>query len=168
MRLVLFRHGPAEPRNPRRWPDDSTRPLTKEGVAETRKAAHGLASLDLPWNRVIASDAERARRTGELVRRALKIDQPLDHWEELRPGEPAAPILGRIRRLKLGSKVPVLVGHEPTLGELVGLALWGEAISAVHLSKAGAALVEFSESSVPGGGTLEWLLTRRQLTGLGR
>ena len=62
----------------------------------------------------------------------------------------------------------LFVGHEPTLGEAVALGLTGEAVTLVRLSRAGAAALEFSGAVVPGGATLGWLLTRKQLMALAK
>ena len=162
MELILFRHGPAEERDPRRWPDDDERPLTRAGVGETRDAARGLARLHTGIDRVITSPAARARVTAEIVRQELGVKNPLQLWAELAPDSDAAPILDRLaRESSLGT--PVLVGHEPTLGELASYAMTGDALSLVRLSRAGAVALEFERHVVPGGARIDWLLTRRQL-----
>jgi phosphohistidine phosphatase SixA len=105
----------------------------------------------------------RARHTAELLARALDRARAPTDWEELRPGTPAVSILARLNREKARAKEVVVVGHEPTLGELVGLSLTGDAVSVVRLAKAGAAAIEFDRAAVPSGGRLAWLLTRKQL-----
>lgn len=57
----------------------------------------------------------------------------------------------------------MLVGHNPTLSELVGLALVGEEIVLAQITRGGAACLEFPEALRPTGGRLLWLVTRRQL-----
>ena len=37
MRVILFRHGPAEVRDPSRWPEDTERPLTRRGEKRSRR-----------------------------------------------------------------------------------------------------------------------------------
>jgi phosphohistidine phosphatase len=59
------------------------------------------------------------------------------------------------------------VGHEPHLGLLIGYLLTGKSTSFVDLKKGGAALVELNDTPKPGGGTLQWLLTNRELRRLG-
>ena len=167
MDLYLFRHGPAEERDPRRWSDDAKRPLSRSGVAETKSAAQGLAALEPKVERVITSPALRAHRTAELVRDALKVPSPLVTWPELAPDESASGVLARVSREVGQARALILVGHEPTLGEIVGLALAGEATSVARLSRGGVAALEFPRSVAPSAGRLEWLLTRRQLARLG-
>ena len=163
LRLFVFRHGPAEEADPHRWPDDSGRPLTPEGVRETRRAARSFAKLAGPVGRIATSPLVRARTTADLLSTAWPKAPRLEVWGELASGELAAPILERVGRTDGRRGDLVLVGHEPTLGEFVGLAVTGEAVPVCRLSKAGAALLEFPKRVVPGGASISWILTRKQL-----
>lgn len=163
IRVIAVRHGPAEVRDPARWPDDDLRPLTRKGETETRRAARGLANVVRSADRLATSSADRALRTAELIRRELERAPSPETWEELAPGNMATPIFDRIRRSARPRETVVLVGHEPTLAEFVGEALTGEGLSVVHLTKGGAVCLEFSSSVRPGAGRLVWLLTRKQL-----
>ncbi len=168
MLVYLVRHGPSENRDPVRWPVDDDRPLSRIGVKETQGAARGLSRLSLEVSRVTTSPAERARATAAIVRDALKVRAPLEEWPELAPESPTEPILGRLAREGGRAEGIVLVGHEPTLSELIGLALTGEALSLVHFARAGAAALAFDAAVAPGAGRLEWLIPRRPLSRLGR
>jgi phosphohistidine phosphatase len=162
--VVLMRHGPAATRDPLRWPDDRLRPLTREGRKQTAAAAQALRRLKLQSHLVISSPARRARTTAEIVREALHIRPPLRLWDELAPDEAPEPVLKRIAHLGSPAGTAILVGHEPQLGELLGLSLVGEAISVTRFAKGGAGLVHFPGAIVPGSAQLEWLATRSQLT----
>jgi phosphohistidine phosphatase len=163
IRVIAVRHGPAEVRDPARWPDDDLRPLTRKGEAETRRAARGLASVVRSADHLATSSADRAIRTAELIRQELAKAPAPETWEELAPGTLATPIFDRIRRSARPRETVVLVGHEPTLAEFVGEALTGEGVPVVHLTKGGAVCLEFPISVRPGSGRLVWLLTRKQL-----
>jgi len=164
VRVVVVRHGPAEDRNPVRWPDDDRRPLTPKGIAQTRRAAKGLARLVPPADRIATSAATRAVSTAELVQRGLGDSPRMEEWAELGAGRLAGPIFDRLRRsVRTGQEI-VLVGHDPTLAEFVGMALSGDGVPVVRLAKGGAACLEFPASVGPGSGRLVWLLTRRQLS----
>lgn len=167
MELLVFRHGPAEERDPRRWPDDDLRPLTPEGARESRLAARGVRRAGFAAALLVTSPAERARATAEAAREAWGMRGPAEPWTELAPGQDAGPVLARVAREEAAAALAV-VGHEPTLGELVGLAITGDAVATVRLGRAGAALVSFPRSVAPGAGELRWLLTRKQLARLGR
>jgi len=163
LRVVVMRHGPAEARDPSRWPDDARRPLRAKGVTQTRRAARGLLRHLDRVDRLATSRAVRARRTAEIVRAELGRAPPLETWDELASGERAGPILARLAGAARPRETVVLVGHEPTLAEFVGLALVGEGISIVRLTKAGAVLLEFPAAVKPGAARLVWALTRKQL-----
>lgn len=166
MEIVIVRHGPAASRDPSRWPDDRRRPLTPEGRRATRRAARGLSTLRPDVERVVTSPALRAHGTAEIVREVLGIEAELEAWEELAPDGAPGPILERLARVPRRRGV-VVVGHEPTLGELLGLSVTGDAIPITRFSKAGAGQVTFPQEPRPGAAEIGWLLTRKQLERLG-
>jgi phosphohistidine phosphatase len=161
--LYIVRHGPAAERNPQRWADDDRRPLTPEGVRETRKAVRGFARLVGKVDRLFSSPAVRAHRTAELLLEELKDAPELELMDLLAPGSPAVGILGEMHQIARPRSRVVLVGHEPTLGELIGLAVTGEAVSIARLAKAGAAALEFPRAVLPSAARLTWLMSRKQL-----
>ena len=168
MDLYMFRHGPAEERDPVRWKDDAQRPLTEEGERETRRAAKGFWRIVGNVDRIVSSPAVRALRTAEILSETLGVPRKVSVHEPIAPEAPATAILERAREEGNGVRSILFVGHEPTLGEAVALGLTGEAITLVRLSRAGAAALEFSGAVVPGGATLSWLLTRKQLMALAK
>jgi phosphohistidine phosphatase len=168
MPLYLFRHGPAKERDPRRWPDDRDRPLTASGRAETRRAAEGFAALVPHLDRLVSSPAERARATAGILQTAHPGHPRIEYWEELQPGEPAIYPLEKLGRLSRPTLHVAIVGHEPALGEIAGLALSGDAVSVIRLSRAGAAAIEFPRRIAPGAGRLDWLLDRATLAKVAR
>ncbi len=164
IRVVVFRHGPAEVRDPGRWPDDDERPLTGKGRVQTRRAARGIARLLPSVDRIATSPADRAVTTAELLRQALRAEREVEPWEELGTGRLAEPIFARLARSVRAGETVALVGHDPTLTEFVGFAMVGEGVGLVRLGKGGAALLDFPARLVPGAGRLLWLLTRKQLS----
>jgi phosphohistidine phosphatase len=163
VRVVLVRHGPAERRDPARWPNDDRRPLTPKGRSQTRRAARGLARITSPVDRLVTSTADRAAKTAEIVAGALPLSPKMEMWPELAPGNLPDPIFDRLRRSVRPGQEVVLVGHEPTLAEFVGMALVGDGISVVRLTRGGAACLDFPGGVKPGAGRLVWLFTRKQL-----
>ena len=168
MEVFVFRHGPAENRDPIRWPNDDDRPLSRAGVEETREAARGFAAVEPDVRRIATSPAERARATAELLAKALELPRRVETWDVLAPDCPASPVLARVADEGKKADRLVLVGHEPILSELVGGAISGECVSVVHLARAGAAALRFEAKVAPGAGELSWLLTRRLLAALAR
>ena len=166
MDIVIVRHGPAADRDPSRWPDDQKRPLTSDGVRSTRRAAKGLATLRPTIDKVVTSPATRAFATAEIFREILEVEAELESWEELEPDGPPGPILERLQRLSRRRGI-LVVGHEPTLGELLGLSVTGESVPIARFSKAGAAQITFPREPRPGAAEIGWVLTRKQLERLG-
>jgi phosphohistidine phosphatase len=167
LRIVVLRHGPAETRDPARWPDDELRPLSRKGTDQTRRVARGLAGMVDRVTCLASSPAIRAIRTAELLGRALDPPRRPTPWPELDVGRPAASIFPRLRQEIRRDRTVVLVGHEPALAEFVGLALTGEVVALARLTKGGAACIEFARTVRPGSAHLQWLLTRRQLAAAG-
>ncbi len=166
-RLILLRHAVAAPRDPRRWPDDRDRPLSDEGAKEFSEAARGLSRLLAEEGEILTSPLRRARQTAALLHRAWKGSSSPRLYSPLNEtGESGALLLALGRRPWHGDRV--LVGHEPQLVGLVGLALSGEAIPVVDLSRGGAVALAFSGAPGPQRGTLLWGLHRKQLRLLGQ
>jgi phosphohistidine phosphatase len=154
--LFLLRHGIALPHGTPGLSDDE-RPLTSKGERRVRQVGRGLRRLDLPIDRIVTSPLPRARRTAEIVADALGMD---DRWEiddALRPECDAASIRDWLRgRSESGL---MLVGHNPSLTDLIGLLVGGDHHPApCTLRRAGVAAL----SSLPDGGmTLDWLARPR-------
>jgi phosphohistidine phosphatase len=111
--IILWRHAEAAPGDP-----DSARPLTDDGRAQAALVARWLAPR-LPRDlRLIASPARRAQETARALGRSFET------VEGLAPGSDATTML-RIAGWP-DAEVPVMVvGHQPTLGELASRLLDG-------------------------------------------
>ncbi len=169
MRLVLFRHGPAGDRDPVRWPDDRLRPLTDKGAARTRQVALALAGLERDLGHVFSSSLERAEQTAALLAEAAELETPTA-LDALEPGGSWRDAIAAIaERLEQGlldeSDTVALVGHEPELGKLAGVLLFG-APQSLPLKKAGACAIDFDGAPEPGAGQLRWFLGPRVLRSL--
>lgn len=162
MYLYLVRHGPAAVRDPRRWHDDSGRPLSPDGARTTRAAARAFVREAGEITRIASSPARRALRTAEIWAHELPGKLEVEAWPELDMDQPAEGVLRRVSLTWPECEGGVLVGHAPGLADLVGLSLAGESLPVAHLTKAGACAIEFPRKIAPGAGRLEWLLTRRQ------
>lgn len=161
MRILLFRHGPAGTRDPLRWPDDRERPLTEKGRARTRRAGEGLAHLEPGISIVFTSPLRRCAETAQLLREAAGETATVRPNEALAPGGSWHDVLETLGGAP-GADTVVLVGHEPDLGKLAGVLLFG-APAAMPLRKAGACSIEFVAHPAPGKGRLRWFLPPRAL-----
>jgi phosphohistidine phosphatase len=157
MRIYLFRHGPAGSRDPSRWPDDSLRPLSARGFERTGVAARGLARLESHATAVLSSSLARAMQTAKLLQQALELAAPVETLEALEPGGSYRGVIQRLQEFKANDSV-FLVGHEPDLGKLAGVLLFGAPASTLPLKKAGACVVQFDGPLKPGAGRLHLFL----------
>ncbi len=165
MRIILFRHAPAEARDAERWPDDLARPLTSRGGTRARRAARGVLRLEPGVTRVWASPALRALDTAKCLASALEVASEVQTLPSLAPGGSWRETLRALGR-EPGDSVVALVGHDPELGKLAGVLLFG-APAAVPLKKAGACSIEV-DSPAAGAGRLRWLLSPAALRALAR
>src|SRR6266568_2602260 len=167
MDLLVVRHAVAKDKDAfaRTGRSDAERPLTKRGRREFRKGARGIARVAGRVKVLATSPYLRAEETAELLAPALGCE-PL-RLEPLEPGAPARALLSWLRRQRRTATVAI-VGHEPDLSQLVALLTTGGATDVVALEKGGACFVSFEGPVRPGGGTLRWLLTAKQLRSLAR
>ena len=115
MDLILWRHAEAEPGIP-----DLERALTSKGQKQARRMADWLGS-QLPDNcRILSSPALRTLQTAEALGRKFKIHP------ELAPGAEPEDIL-KAANWPAGKEAVLIVGHQPTLGQVAALLMTGEA-----------------------------------------
>jgi phosphohistidine phosphatase len=160
--LYLLRHGPAvEPGEPG-MPDDD-RPLTPKGEKRVKQVARGLLRLELEVDRILSSPLPRAQKTAEIVADVLGIRDRLEFADVLRAGSHAATI-----REWLGTRAEdriMIVGHNPSLSDLIGLLIAaGPGSAPFELRKAGIAALSGTILSPM---RLEWLVCPRIVRRLG-
>jgi len=114
MDLILWRHAEAEPGEP-----DLGRRLTAKGIQHAERVA-GWLDQHLPaTTRVLSSPADRAQQTARALKRKFRV------VPDLAPGVTPASVLAAAGWPD--AREPVLViGHQPTLGEVAALLLSGE------------------------------------------
>src|SRR5262245_33974492 len=111
MDLILWRHAEAEEGIP-----DSARKLTKKGEKQAEKVAEWLRErIDEPV-RILTSPARRAEQTAQALSDKIEIR------DELAVGSSAARIL-RATGWPDAEGTVIVVGHQPTLGELAAFLL---------------------------------------------
>ncbi|HEY3460343.1 MAG TPA: histidine phosphatase family protein [Casimicrobiaceae bacterium] len=115
MDLVLWRHCEAAPGVP-----DDARPLTPRGVAQAKAMATWLAQR-LPRNcRILVSPALRAQQT------ARAFGHDFETTADVGTATTAPALLTAVGWPDAGEDV-LVVGHQPTLGEVASLLLEGDA-----------------------------------------
>jgi phosphohistidine phosphatase len=99
--------------------DDHDRPLNKRGRSAAPKLGRLLLEADLTPDLVMPSTARRARETAELVAQAADYEGELVPTEDLYLAAPSV-YMEEIARLAEQVTLPLLIGHNPGIGELVG------------------------------------------------
>jgi len=115
--LILWRHAEAEPGEP-----DLGRRLTSKGLKQAERIAAWLEPRLPDTTRILVSPAARTQQT------ALALGRKFRTVDEVAPGASAASLLAAAGWPD--AREPVLVvGHQPTLGEVAARLLAGDEAS---------------------------------------
>lgn len=125
--LFLIRHGVAEDARPGQG--DATRALTEDGRRRMAEIARGLSCLGVAFDELVHSPLLRAVESAELLAE-LAVGGTRVEPDLAAPPGPA--LLAR-----LSAPRTALVGHEPFLGQLLGLLLLGRPTSQPFAFKKG-------------------------------
>lgn len=154
MRLIVIRHAKAKDRDPKAWPDDTRRPLTKAGRRDFARLAARLPSWLEPPKVVLSSGWVRAWDTAAILSNETGWpDAVREPALETEGGPAALTALLRLLRSRESQGSVAIVGHEPSLGELLSHLLGG---AMVELRKGAVAALEVDAQE--GRGTLHGLV----------
>ncbi|MDR4496037.1 MAG: histidine phosphatase family protein [Nitrospirales bacterium] len=161
MHCLLFRHGIAV--SPHDWDgSELSRPLTKEGIIKTQKAAEGLYHLRMRPTHILCSPLTRTQETAQIAKEILACKAKIQLCPELVFDQ--SPLLLFPILNQFGPTDSVLcVGHEPHLGQTAAFMISGKECPGLSLKKAGAVLISFAGEVKPGYGELEWWVPPAQL-----
>lgn len=159
MKLVVIRHAKAEDPNGDRWPDDSQRPLTEQGIERFSESARGLAKLVTP-EVLLTSPYVRAKQTALILNKIAGWPEPRES-----PMLASAAVAQQITEIAMESdRSLAIVGHEPTLSRLIASIATGSVSGSVRMKPGAAALLEIFRDALPElSGELIWL-TQPRLT----
>jgi phosphohistidine phosphatase len=161
MDCILFRHGIALDRQD--WDgQEALRPLTPEGKKKTRKALAGLRRIGVVPTHIFSSPLARALETAQLARQTFAMRGDILIRDALLPDAPPDELLAVLAALPEDACV-ICVGHEPHLGAVACVMLFGKTDGGLALKKAGSCSVSFDAKPRAGRGTLNWWLTPVQL-----
>lgn len=155
--LYLVRHAIAEDRG-EKWPDDSKRPLTSDGMSRMKKAARGLERLGVRIDLVLTSPLVRARQTAEILAAELDPHPPIVNVESLSPDGAPAAVAADLEKHARKNRI-ALVGHEPAIGELAARLIGSR--HAIEFKKGAVCRIDVETLPPSGPGDLRWLLTPR-------
>jgi phosphohistidine phosphatase len=160
--LYLVRHGVAAERG-ERWPDDTKRPLTSDGIKKMRRATAGLRELDVDAAIAYTSPLVRAVQTAEIVVAGLKPSPDMKELPALAPGGQPAKVAEALGSLKAPTGI-ILVGHEPDLGELAAWLISAKA--PLPFKKGGVCRIDLTGPASSRSGQLVWFATPKMLRAL--
>lgn len=156
MNIYLMRHGEAMERGF----DDSARPLTPHGKAQSKLAADTLNTLGVKLSEIITSPIHRARETAEIIRDELGVGQ-FTISEQMIPGSDHKKLLDMLQHDSSASVL--LVGHEPHLSTLVSILINGTSYSHIAIGKGSLLNIEGSVPLERGKCRLLWLFTQEEM-----
>ncbi|HEY7320947.1 MAG TPA: phosphohistidine phosphatase SixA [Candidatus Binatia bacterium] len=168
MNLYLLRHGIAVAADQSGEQSDGERPLTPKGIKRMRRAARGLSRLKIAFDAILTSPLVRARQTADIVAEALGLEAELKEISELTPESSVDRLLSGINRFH-NSKHLLIVGHNPLLSDAFAFFAAGKKDMAldIELKKGGLCCIEVDGLPPSAPGTIQWLLTPKQLRLLG-
>ena len=116
MQLILWRHAEAHPGAP-----DIERELTAHGIEQAQRIAHWLAPRLPDDVRILVSPARRTQQTVAPLKARFKT------VEAIGPGAGAASVLAAAG-IPREERTTLIVGHQPTLGEVAAWLMTGKAL----------------------------------------
>jgi phosphohistidine phosphatase len=160
MRLYIIRHAEAGQHDESKWPDDSQRPVTKDGQKRFEKLARVLIDAGMQPTVIATSPYVRCRQTAEALSEVLGGKTPYVEREELQPSSD----LDSIIRWSNEQHAHDLawVGHAPDVEHMTA-ALIGSAGAGLHFSKGAVAEIEFSGKILRAHGQLRYLVSPKTL-----
>ncbi len=168
MNLYFMRHGIAVERaDSRHRSDDRSRQLTPKGIKRINKAAKGLVTLSLSFNRILTSPFERARETAKIVAQTLRSEDSLEEIQQLCPDQSVEDLLSSLSAYAADKEI-LVIGHEPLLSSTMSFLLSATGGAEIRLKKGGLCCLEIDGVPPKKRAVLQWALTPKQLRLLAR
>jgi len=155
MDLYIVRHAIAEERQS--GLDDRDRPLSDEGITKMKRNAAALAAIGAVPDVILCSPLARARQTADILMEAFSGRPALEVIPALAPPANRPDLYEAIRSHERADAL-MLVGHEPSLGEIAAEILSGSPASYLLLKKGGACKIGIAGLDPAPSGFLHWLM----------
>jgi phosphohistidine phosphatase len=148
VRVLVIRHADAGDADPRRHPDDRTRPLTDHGRRVHRAVAAALARMGLRPTRLYTSPLLRALQTAAITSEVLggPAPEPLDALSD----DFSASRLLEVLSQQPDDALVACVGHEPSLSGFAALLLHPQGAVRIAMPKSGVLGFESAGAPRPG------------------
>jgi len=158
MRLYIVRHAIADPHGTPGVKEED-RALTGEGIRKMRRGAEGLRRLDFVPEFLFSSPLIRARQTAEILAAAFGKGVELKILQSLAPSGSRRDLYTAIHSCRKDLRGLMLVGHQPSLGEIAAEIVGGSPETRIEFKKGGACVIELTSQESPPKGSLIALLT---------
>jgi phosphohistidine phosphatase len=161
MFVYIARHAWAGERGDPRWPDDSLRELTPEGIERYKKVVRALVDRGFEPDVIATSPYTRCRQTADIIAKIVASRPEIVELEALAPGTDLEPLIDWTVG-QTGANV-CWVGHSPDV-ERLSAELIGDDVARIRFAKGAVAAIGF-EGDAPdaGAGELYWLATAKLL-----
>ena len=151
--MYIVRHAIAAPHGTPGMRDDD-RPLTEEGIEKMRQAAAGWRRLDYTPGIILSSPLIRARQTAEILREIFGNRIDLKIMPALAPSGIRREVYQSIASYEKKVESLMLVGHQPSLGEIAGEIIGGTPGCRIEIKKGGGCAIELARMGDPPEGSL--------------
>jgi phosphohistidine phosphatase len=162
MFLYIARHAWAGERGDPRWPDDSLRELTADGITRYTKVVKALAERGFQPERIATSPYTRCRQTADVIAKHVSGQPLVDDLEALEPGSELEPLLEWSQKYARGENNICWVGHSPDVERLTAEMI-GDGAGRIRFAKGAIAAISFEAEISTGAGELCWLATAKSL-----
>jgi len=160
MLLYIARHAWANERGDPRWPDDSLRPLTSEGIERYTAMIRLLTERGFAPARIATSPYTRCRQTADVVATCVQPSPIIEELIALEPGSDLETLVAWT--IAQGGADVCWVGHSPDV-EILAAALIGDSSANIRFAKGAIAAIEFHDTIGEEAGELRWLVTAKVL-----
>lgn len=161
MEVFVIRHAKAEERDAEAWPDDSERPLTREGAREFERLARQLGRWRGSVDMLLASGFVRAWDTARIVRAKAGWPKPVRTKLLEADGADAAEAVAAFLAEQPSDARIAIVGHEPMLSEVVARLAGAAGSLRIDLRKGSVAWLRGEPGSMALAGLLAPSMLRR-------
>jgi phosphohistidine phosphatase len=160
MFVYIARHAWAGERGDPRWPDDSLRPLTDDGIERYTRVVQALAERGFEPARIVTSPYTRCRQTAEIIAAHVAGRPAIEERAALEPGSDLDDLIEWTNNQEV--EQVCWVGHSPDV-EWLAAALIGDGSGRIRFAKGAVAAIYFEGAVAAGLGELYWLTSAKLL-----
>ncbi len=162
MFLYIARHAWAGERGDPRYPDDSLRELTENGIRRYTKVVEALADRGFKPACIATSPYTRCRQTADIIAEHVSGKPQIDELEALEPGSELEPLIEWSHEHAENDRDICWVGHSPDVERLTAEII-GDGAARIRFAKGAIAAISFESDINAGAGDLCWLATAKSL-----